>query len=233
MSTSESRQPTLTRLRTFRRNLLLWFQTKGRSFPWRREGQSKYRLVVSEVLLQRTRAGTVAGIYAKFFAAYPSWRRLAEAEADSLKECLRPLGLWRRRAIGLVALAKAVRRNRGRLPSDRSEIERLPGVGQYIANAIELVCSNTPAPLLDVNMARVLERYFGPRTMADIRYDPYLQRLAWRVVNCPESSSLNWAILDLAAEVCLPRAPKCCSCPLKAGCKYARGISVARDDRSR
>lgn len=230
MNGSQPHQPTLDRLRTFRRNLLRWFLANGRSFPWRRKGQSKYQLVVSEVLLQRTRAEAVAAIYRRFFAAYPSWRRLAEARADNLQECLRPLGLWRRRATGLVALARAVRRNRGRLPTDRHEIERLPGVGQYIANAVELICYKSPAPLLDVNMSRVLERYFGPRMMADIRYDPYLQRLAWRVVNCPESTSLNWAILDLAAEVCLSRAPKCQNCPLKVGCNYAGGISIARDD---
>ncbi len=187
---------------------------------------------MSEVLLQRTRAETVAAVYPRFFAAYPSWRRLAEAQPDDLQEWLRPLGLWRRRATGLLALARAVRSSRGRLPTDRHEIERLPGVGQYIANAIELICSKSPAPLLDVNMSRVLERYFGPRMMADIRYDPYLQRLAWRIADCPEPTSLNWAIFDLAAKVCLPRVPKCGNCPLKPGCNYARGISVARDDRS-
>lgn len=230
MNTSHAHQPTRARLRTFRRSLLRWFPANGRSFPWRREGQSNYRLVVVEVLLQRTRAEAVATVYPRFFSAYPSWRRLAGARVEDLQEFLRPLGLWRRRATSLIALAQTIRENGGRLPTDRRDIDGLPGVGQYIANAVELICAKSPAPLLDVNMSRVLERYFGPRKMADIRYDPYLQRLAWRVIDCSESISLNWAILDLAAVTCTARGPKCQNCPLRAECNYARGISVARDD---
>jgi hypothetical protein len=56
--------------------------------------------------------------------------------------------------------------------------------GQYIANAVLLLCHGEPQPLLDVNMARVLERVFGPKKLADIRYDPYLQQLAMRIVQC-------------------------------------------------
>lgn len=233
MNMSDPHQPSLGRIRNFRRNVLRWFPNSGRTFPWRGSGQSKYRLVVAEVLLQRTRAEVVAAIYLRFFAAYPSWSRLAKARVEDLQELLRPLGLWRRRATGLLSLARAVRANHGRLPTDRAAIEGLPSVGQYIANAVELVCGMSPAPLIDVNMARVLERCFGPRRMADIRYDPYLQRLAWRVTGCAESITVNWAVLDLAAMICGARSPKCDACPLKAGCNYARGVSVARDDPGR
>ncbi|MDQ3111021.1 MAG: hypothetical protein M3R17_14095 [Bacteroidota bacterium] len=58
-------------------------------------------------------------------------------------------------------------------------------MGQYIANAVELVVFNQPSPLIDVNMARVIELFFGARKMADIRYDPWLQGLAYRLVNHP------------------------------------------------
>ncbi|MFM7022382.1 MAG: hypothetical protein ACKOXB_05350 [Flavobacteriales bacterium] len=75
-------------------------------------------------------------------------------------------------------------------------------MGQYISNAVELVVYNKPSPLIDVNMARVLERFFGPRKMADIRYDPYLQELAYKVVNHKNAKEVNWAILDFAALVC-------------------------------
>ena len=48
-------------------------------------------------------------------------------------------------------------------------------MAQYIANVVELIIFNQPSPLLDVNMARELERLFGARQMADIRFDTYLQ----------------------------------------------------------
>ena len=96
----------------------------------------------------------------------------------------------------------------------------------YIANSIMLLCHNRPQPLLDTNMARVLERYFGPRTLSDIRYDPYLQRLARLVVDCPDAIALNWAILDFAAKTCLIRLPKCSQCALSPECRFANESAI-------
>jgi A/G-specific adenine glycosylase len=74
-------------------------------------------------------------------------------------------------------------------------------------------------PLLDSNMARVLERFFGPRTLADIRYDPYLQALAKAVVSCDRPIAMNWAILDFASLVCQNR-PLCNACPVNRTCRF-------------
>ncbi len=73
-------------------------------------------------------------------------------------------------------------------------------------------------------MARVLERYFGPRKLVDIRYDKYLQELSYKVVNHDYSKNINWAILDLAALICKAQAPKCIKCPLKLKCEYGRKV---------
>lgn len=69
-------------------------------------------------------------------------------------------------------------------------------------------------------MARVLERFFGPRQLVDIRYDPYLQTLARQTVDPEIPQQYNWAVLDLAALVCTPRKPKCEVCPLSQRCSY-------------
>jgi adenine-specific DNA glycosylase len=53
-----------------------------------------------------------------------------------------------------------------------------------------------------VKLARVLERVFGPRRLSDIRYDPYLQDLALRIVQHKDPARINWAFLDLAAMIC-------------------------------
>jgi len=217
-----SRRSCPGKMQVFRASLQKWYRHNGRKFPWRYPSATTYRLVVSELLLQRTRAETVATFYYKFEAQYPSWNRLARAKTKELELFLKPVGLWKRRAATLVALAKQLKARQGRFPRQRELIEALPGVGQYIANAILLLVHGQPEPLLDVNMARVLERYFGPRKLVDIRYDPYLQELARKVVQGPNPKITNWAILDLAATVCRRRLPLCDSCPLQSGCRYGK-----------
>lgn len=203
----------------FQRRLLTWYAENGRNLPWRRGSTSKYKLVVSEILLQRTRAETVADFFNTFFSQYSSWKKLAGADEAEIGQVIRPIGLWKRRALTLKRLATVMAKRNGRFPRARAEIEEtLPGVGQYIANAIFLLCHGEPQPLLDANMARVLERVFGPRKLSDIRYDPYLQALAFEIVQCKEAKKLNWAILDLAASKCLPRKPRCNTCPLEPIC---------------
>ncbi len=108
----------------------------------------------------------------------------------------------------------------GRFPKTREEIEKIPAVGQYIANAVLMFCHEQPQPLLDVNMARVLERFFGPRKLADIRDDPYLQQLSRAVLPKKKFKEFNWAILDFASIICKSKKPFCSKCCLSQRCNY-------------
>lgn len=211
-----------------RRKLLCWFEARGRKFPWRDSSVTKYQQVIAEILLQRTRAETVAKIFPKFIENFPSWKHLQSASLSYLQLHLKPVGLWRRRSSSLQALSCAMVKKKGCFPKKRKEIEALPGVGQYIASSVMLFFHGIPEPLLDVNMARVLERVFGPRKLADIRYDSYLQELARKVVQCSKPIQMNWAILDLAATTCLIKNPLCSECPLSSFCLTAqnRGVNI-------
>lgn len=219
------------RVNAFRKLLLVWCRREGRAFPWRSPCASRYSRVVSEILLQRTRAATVAAFFPRFVERFPGWNQLAAATDEEMRVFLEPMGLWRRRAASLRALGWEMQSRRGRFPATRNEIETLPGIGQYIGSAVMLFCHGAREPLLDVNMARVLERCFAPRKLADIRYDPWLQALALQVVNHKQAIAINWAILDLASKVCAIRQPRCGSCPLHECCRYAlanrRGSKIA------
>ena len=204
----------------FQNVILDWYHSKGRLFYWRRKGLTNYQYVIAEVLLQRTKAETVAAFYPNFIKEFPNWKSLADASLKKIAKHLKPIGLYTQRSIRLRNLATEMVRRNGRLPKDRQELESIPFMGQYIANAVELVIFDQPSPLVDVNMSRVLERFFGPRKLADIRYDPYLQELSYRIVEHESAKEINWAILDHAAMVCQARKPKCDLCPLNLKCNY-------------
>jgi A/G-specific adenine glycosylase len=207
----------------FQKILHDWYQIHGRTFPWRDDMLTSYEYVISEVLLQRTRAETVANFYGEFIATFPSWKALHSADIHFIEQHLKAIGLQKQRAYRLKQLAAEMVRRGGVFPTSRDELESIPFLGQYIANAIELLVNSQPRPLLDVNMARVLERYFGRRTMADLRYDPYLQKLAQSIIEHQASKLLNWAILDFAAAICRPR-PRCEICMLRKKCTYFKTL---------
>ena len=204
--------------------LLGWYKVNGRDFPWRKRKLTTYQIIISEALLQRTKAETVSNFFTNFITDFPSWESLVIADNKTIEHYLRPIGLYRQKAKRLQCLAREMVKRKGKIPSERKELESIPFLGQYIANAIELIIFKQPSPLLDVNMARLLERYFGARKMADIRYDPYLQKLSFMVVNHPKAKDINWAILDYAALVCKSRKPLCNECVISNRCRFYSDI---------
>lgn len=168
-------QPRLSSVRSVALRAEHFYDHSGRVFPWRRPTATRYHQVVTEVLLQQTRADTVASFFPIFLEHFPNWSALAKATEEEIGQVILPLGLWRRRARSLQRLAREVSQRGGRFPAERTRVEAMPAIGQYVANAVELFCHRRPRPLLDGGMARILERYFGPRDLADIRHDPYLQ----------------------------------------------------------
>ena len=209
----------------FRATLLEWYELEGRHFPWRNNKLTQYQIIIAEILLQRTKAETISKFYKQFLRCFPNWITLANSELRKIKRVIKPIGLYRQRAKRLKCFAMEMIKRNSKLPKGRAELESLPFIGQYIANSIELLIYKKPSPLLDVNMARLLERYFGNRRMADIRYDDYLQNLAFSVVKIEKSKEINWAILDYAALICKARKPICEACKLKSKCLYYRTLN--------
>lgn len=204
-------------IKYFQKIILEWYSKNGRDFVWRKKTITNYEIIIAEIFLQRTKAETVNKFLPYFYEKYPNWKQLGEATEIDLQTTLRPLGLYNQRGTRLYKLAQEIKKRNGIFPRRREVVEELPMMGQYITNAFELYILNKPAPLLDVNMARVLERYFRPRELSDIRYDPFLQNLASEVVKNSYSKEINWAVLDLASIVCTSK-PKCLECPLKIKC---------------
>ncbi len=117
-----------------------------------------------------------------------------------------------------------MKRHKGDLPETKDLVEELSLFGQYTANAFDLFVLNKPSALLDVNMARLLERYFAPRRVKDYRFDKQLKQTANKVTDHPSSKEINWAILDYATLVCTSQKPKCDICALAEKCNFFKLI---------
>jgi A/G-specific adenine glycosylase len=144
----------------FRRRLKAWGRINYRSFPWR-ETDDPFKVLIAEVLLQRSRGRTVAHVYEALFARWPDAKALSTARVPSIASVIRPLGLVRRAAT-LKSLASEILR-RGDVPADIGALMALPGVGRYAASATLAVAFGRSVPTVDGVTARVYRRFFGLR----------------------------------------------------------------------
>ena len=206
-------------VRWFRRRLLAWGREHRRSFPWR-ETDDPWRILVAEVLLQRSRGKTVARVYEALFRRWPDALSMGRALEGSIAAVIRPLGLVRR-AGTLRAMAREVTRLGG-VPADPDALLSLPGVGRYAANATLVVAFGKRAPVVDGVSARVYRRYLGIPSDLPATSDRSLWEEVARATPPNSSKEWNWAVLDLAAEICLPTNPRCGGCPLAARCAFAQ-----------
>ena len=200
------------------RDLLTWYDIEARDLPWR-QTEDPYAIWVSEIMLQQTRVEVVLSYYARFLERFPTIEALASATIDGVLKAWEGLGYYRR-AHNLHRAAKVViEEHGGRVPTSGKKLRALPGIGAYTAGAIASIAFGLDKPVLDGNVIRVLSRLFcigGDPTLSKTR--KALLREAASLIPRGDASRFNQALMDLGAQICLPRSPRCHACPVAAHC---------------
>jgi A/G-specific adenine glycosylase len=208
-----------SKIRWFRSRLKDWGRENRRDFPWRRTSEP-YAILVAELLLQKTAAATVAPIFQELLDRYPTLADLAAAPAGEITSLLQPLGLFSRTEKLLEAVQVLLENYNGEIPSTEAELLQLPGVGKYIARSVCAHAFGQPAAVLDVNVVRILERFFGIDGGRVKSRSPELWEAADRVAPDGEVGAWNLSLLDFGAAVCTAKNPRCGECPLQQRCGY-------------
>jgi A/G-specific adenine glycosylase len=213
-------------IRAFRKRLLRWFHREQRKLPWRGE-RDPYRILVSEIMLQQTRAAVVENRYELFLRQFPTVHKLARAKEQTVLAAWSGLGYYRR-ARALHALAKQVKAS-GEFPRCASELMQLPGVGRYTAAAVASIAYGETAAVVDGNVKRVLTRICGRELK-----EQECWRTADRLLAPWQPGDFNQAMMELGAMICLPANPRCECCPVVSFCAAfgATGASTAQKNRS-
>lgn len=199
--------------------LLKWGEKNRRSFPWRKD-KTPYKVLLAEILLQRTPASRVETFFPKFIKKFPSPQTIITTDVDSIKQFFQPMGL-KKRVEWLVSLMKKVCDIYNCEISDREEeLVKLPGVGLYTARAIMCFAFEKDVAIVDSNVARVLSRVFhGSDVTKRPSEDDGLWTLAGDIVPKGMGVLYNEALLDFAALVCR-KSPLCHSCLMNGICEY-------------
>jgi A/G-specific adenine glycosylase len=216
--------------------LASWHDQQQRSLPWRSApaGQrDPYEVWISEIMAQQTRIETVVDYFVRWMRRFPTLRALAEADQQDVLKQWEGLGYYARARNLHRAAQIVVEAHDGVLPANRAALLRLPGIGEYTAGAILSLAFNHTEPILDGNVKRVLSR------LADIDQpidQPATLRQFWQharevVEAAPAGAagSVNEALMELGALVCVPANPRCLLCPVADHClAFARGTQNER-----
>jgi len=209
-------------LERFWLSLFYWFSLNKRDFPWRRTDNA-YRILIAEILLQQTHVRKVETVYNVVQKTYPSPRHLMQADLVMLSNIIEPIGLVYR-AERLIHIAEMLCSKYNELvPNEKKELLSLPGVGDYIADAVLCYAYKQPTVPIDTNVIRLFCRFFGLATSkARARNDKQLATDIRSLYLFHSTRTANLAVLDFASAVCRARSYNCSSCILCSRCKNAR-----------
>ena len=144
-------------LEYLRKRLLQWYYSNQRDLPWRRS-RNPYHIWVSEVMLQQTQVNTVLSYYRRFIKAFPSVKRLAVADLQSVLKLWEGMGYYARARNLHRAAQRLMQDFKGKIPDSWTAFHGLPGVGDYIAGAVLSIAFDQPYAVVDGNVKRVLAR---------------------------------------------------------------------------
>jgi A/G-specific adenine glycosylase len=206
------------------RLLLAWYRKGHRDLPWRRVSDP-YRIWVSEVMLQQTRAQAVIPYYQRFIQRFPTVAALAAAGEEEVLTLWSGLGYYAR-ARNLLRAARQVAAA-GEFPHDYDGIRALPGVGDYTAAAISSMAFQLPCAVVDGNVLRVVARVENDAAdIASLRTRRRFRDVAQAWLDPRHPGLFNQALMELGATVCLPGKPRCPSCPLSSLCRARESGTV-------
>jgi A/G-specific adenine glycosylase len=206
--------------------LALWHDQQQRSLPWRSAPAGRrdpYTVWISEIMAQQTRVETVVEYYERWMQRFPTISVLAAADQQEVLKVWEGLGYYARARNLHRAAQQVMAEHGGVLPAERTLLRQLPGIGDYTVGAILSLAYNQPEPILDGNVKRVLSR------LADIDRpidQPATLRTLWQLARevveaaAPEQAgTVNEALMELGALVCVPANPRCLLCPVREHCQ--------------
>jgi len=192
------------------RRLETWCAKNCRRYPWR-ETNNPYIILITEFLLQRTKADTVVKVFDYMFSKYKTVQELALAKEEDLRSFFDRLGLVYRSERVLETAKEIIEKYGGKIPCDMEKLLSLKGVGVYMASAVLNFGCNQPTPVVDKNVMRVMNRVFNVISEREAR------RVISILYRYGDHRLIAYALIDLGALLC-KETPQCNICPLKDIC---------------
>lgn len=205
------------KIKTFKEAILEF--NRNAKVPWREENDVR-KILVGELLLIRTKYEQAAEVYREFWCAFPDGN-IAPGQKEKALQILTKAGL-KHRAEGILKALKYLNEH-GKDPGELSfeELKNIPYASDYIASAVLFLSGRINFLYPDVNIIRILERYFGipgkDKTHPSQKQLKLMDIMVKRIKSEKEKRRFTLNLLDFGLFICRPK-PGCGECSLSEDC---------------
>jgi len=174
-------------------------------------------------MLQQTQVKTVIPYFNKFKKKFKTLKLLSQSNEKQILKLWEGLGYYRRARNLLTSSKLLVKQYNSKLPDTIEEVKKLPGVGDYTANALLGLIYDHPTIAIDGNVKRVFARFLNKKK-EKINFEKLIFLNKKKLFNTNRNGDFIEALMEFGALICKPKDPKCGVCCLKKSCEYFKSF---------
>ena len=164
------------------------FKNNYKPIPLETFGADPYKTLVSVLLSSRTLDTTTYQAAARLFEMAPSLKTLGQLDMKSIQKLIYPVGFYKTKARQLKKLTRMISTEfGGKIPDDRDNLIRLPGVGRKTANLVLNRAFGKPAIAVDTHLHQISNLLGWVKTktpeQTEKKLEEILPRKYWPDVN--------------------------------------------------
>ena len=177
-----------------------------------------YELLIAVVLSAQTTDKRVNEVTKVLFNKYNSLEKLKDAPLDDIKNIIKPIGTFNKKAVFVKEIASYLLDNcNGVVPNDEKILTSIPGVGRKSSNVVRSNLFDYPAIAVDTHVSRVSKRLNLAKEKDDVLV---IEKKLMKKFPKDIWSKLHHQLVLFGRYNCTAINPKCDGCKLKEICKY-------------
>lgn len=181
------------------------------------EYNKDYELLIATMLSAQTTDKRVNEVTRILFKKYPTLEQLKEADLEALKEIIKPIGTFNKKAQNVKNIAKdLIDKSNGIVPNDRDFLESLSGVGRKTTNVVLSNIYNVQCIAVDTHVERVSKRLGIAKKNDDVKI---VEKKLNKYFKNEDLCRLHHQLVLFGRYYCKAIKPECSNCGLKKYCK--------------
>lgn len=174
-----------------------------------------YTLLVAVALSAQTTDKSVNKATESLFKIADTPEKMIALGEEKLISYIKSIGLYKNKAKHVIEMSKMLISNFGsKVPDNREDLEKLPGVGRKTANVVLNVIFNKPTMPVDTHLLRISPKIGLAEGKTPLEVEKSLLK---RIPPQYLEHAHHWLILH-GRYICTARNPKCVECPINHIC---------------
>ena len=182
------------------------------------EFHKDYELLMAVMLSAQTTDKRVNMVTRVLFKKYPNLEALSRADIEDIKQIIKPIGTYHKKASNIILIAKALlEEQNGIVPDNRSYLESLPGVGRKTTNVVLSILYNEPCIAVDTHVSRVSKRLGFAKENDDVLI---IEKKLTKKIPKDSLNKMHHQLVLFGRYYCKAQSPSCDTCQLQEMCKF-------------